>query len=1049
MNVQPPTSLVFSRRAPALAAVALVLLDAPALFAQVALTTSGAPYTQDFNTLATSGTTNTALPAGWTLTESGGGTRDNEQYAADTGSSNTGDTYSYGASASAERAFGGLLSGTLVPTIGAAFTNNTGVAITAVDISYIGEQWRLGSNTRGADRLDFQYSLDATSLTSGSWSDVNALDFSTIDTSGAIGLRNGNDSAFRRTVASRILGVSIPPGATFWIRWTDFNASGADDGLAVDDFALTPNPLNPFGIGQATPNDVFPADQTLLTVTVVPGAAAVTSVVADLTAIGGASSQALVDDGTGGDVTGGDAVFSLSATVAAGTPTGSKSLPFTVTDADGRTGTGAIALLVSPVPTCTATATIAEIQGAGAVSPLAGQVVTTQGVVYAVRSSGFYVQMETGDGNAATSDGVLVFTGSAPPAAAAAGNRVCVTGTVVEFVPGADPHQAPLTEIGSSPTVIRLASNLPLPAPVPLTVTMTTAADAVARLEALEGMRVTVPSLTVTGATLGTVSEPNATATSSGVFYGVVTGVARPFREAGIDANDPIPLCAAGSNCDVPVFDTNPERLRIASTLLGQPPLDVGVGAVVTGLTGPLDYGFRTYTIGAESTTTLGISGGPSIVPVPAARPAEITAASLNLRRFFDDSDDSGISEPVLTSAAYTARLIKASRVVREVLGSPDIVGLVEIENQAAVDALAARINADAVAGGQPDPQYAGFLEEGNDIGGIDVAFLVKTTRVSPMAVTQYGKAATFVNPETGELNTLNDRPPLVLEAAAIRPNGDVFPLIVIVNHLRSLNGVETARVQAKRAAQAEFLADLVQDLQAATPGARILLVGDFNAFDVNDGYVDVLATVAGTPAPPEAVAVASGDLVDPDLANLNLRLPAGERYSYIFDGNAQTLDHALASAALAPWVSRFAYGRSNADFPEVLTGSDSAARLSDHDGAVTYVDLGTPRVSGRITGIAVDPAEPTAVQIEVTNAGDGFARDVVIEDLRLTGVKASGPVLLAPIVIGTLQPGETRTVTATTTVAVDARFTASGLGRYLTQENEQRTFVLQPVQVR
>jgi hypothetical protein len=64
--------------------------------------TPGTTYTQDFNTLATSGTTNTTLPAGWYLTEQGGGARDNEAYGADNGASNTGDIYSYGSTGSSE-----------------------------------------------------------------------------------------------------------------------------------------------------------------------------------------------------------------------------------------------------------------------------------------------------------------------------------------------------------------------------------------------------------------------------------------------------------------------------------------------------------------------------------------------------------------------------------------------------------------------------------------------------------------------------------------------------------------------------------------------------------------------------------------------------------------------------------------------------------------------------------------------------------------------------------------------------------------------------------
>src|SRR5512138_1699204 len=63
----------------------------------ISLTALGSAYTQDFNTLANTGTTNTALPTGWDLNETGTSTRNNGAYAASTGSDNTGDTYSFGA----------------------------------------------------------------------------------------------------------------------------------------------------------------------------------------------------------------------------------------------------------------------------------------------------------------------------------------------------------------------------------------------------------------------------------------------------------------------------------------------------------------------------------------------------------------------------------------------------------------------------------------------------------------------------------------------------------------------------------------------------------------------------------------------------------------------------------------------------------------------------------------------------------------------------------------------------------------------------------------
>lgn len=77
-------------------------------------------YSQTFDSLATTGINNTALPTGWVIAETGGGARDNEQYAADNGGTNTGDTYSYGAIGAPDRALGGLQTGTLIPLWGRA-----------------------------------------------------------------------------------------------------------------------------------------------------------------------------------------------------------------------------------------------------------------------------------------------------------------------------------------------------------------------------------------------------------------------------------------------------------------------------------------------------------------------------------------------------------------------------------------------------------------------------------------------------------------------------------------------------------------------------------------------------------------------------------------------------------------------------------------------------------------------------------------------------------------------------------------------------------------
>ena len=98
---------------------------------------------------------------------------------------------------------------------------------------------------------------------------------------------------------------------------------------------------------------------------------------------------------------------------------------------------------------------IHDIQGTGATSPIVGSVVTTRGIVTGVTANGFFVQEEDADVDAdpATSEGIFVFTSSAPPAAAAFTAHVQVTGTVSEFVPSADPLQPPSTQL-TSPTVI-------------------------------------------------------------------------------------------------------------------------------------------------------------------------------------------------------------------------------------------------------------------------------------------------------------------------------------------------------------------------------------------------------------------------------------------------------------------------------------------------------------------------------------------------------------------------------------------------------------------
>src|SRR3546814_19062532 len=97
------------------------------------------------------------------------------------------------------------------------------------------------------------------------------------------------------------------------------------------------------------------------------------------------------------------------------------------------------------------------------------------------------------------------------------------------------------------------------------------------------------------------------------------------------------------------------------------------------------------------------------------------------MERFFDDTNDPAVGEPVLTPLAYQTRLDKASMAIRDYLHAPDILAVQEMENLTVLQDLAARIGEDAIAAGQPDPQYAHSLEEGKHAGGNDVRHLVST----------------------------------------------------------------------------------------------------------------------------------------------------------------------------------------------------------------------------------------------------------------------------------------------------------------------------------
>lgn len=214
---------------------------------QLSITSLGTAYTQNFDGLPTSGTANaqsgSIFSSGWSFLEAG--TNANLTFSAGTGSSTTGDTYSFGVAgvnALSDRAFGMLQSGSLSSIIGFKFTNNTGSTITSLTIGYTGEVWRLNS---GGDNLACSYQISDVALNAATgWTVVAGLAFSTPVTGTAAAV-DGNNSSNRTVISPvTISGLNIPNGTTVTFRWVD-GTTTSSAGMGIDDFSITANGTAP------------------------------------------------------------------------------------------------------------------------------------------------------------------------------------------------------------------------------------------------------------------------------------------------------------------------------------------------------------------------------------------------------------------------------------------------------------------------------------------------------------------------------------------------------------------------------------------------------------------------------------------------------------------------------------------------------------------------------------------------------------------------------------------------------------------------------------
>jgi predicted extracellular nuclease/2',3'-cyclic-nucleotide 2'-phosphodiesterase (5'-nucleotidase family) len=585
---------------------------------------------------------------------------------------------------------------------------------------------------------------------------------------------------------------------------------------------------------------------------------------------------------------------------------------------------------------------IAEVQGAGHISPYNNVSVTTTGVVTAIAFDGFYIQDPVGDGDDATSEALVVFMGSgfANAPTVAVGDAIELTDTVTEFIPGGAATGNLSTTQMSFPTITILSTGNAVPEPaiigkggrVPpavhvisddeLPVNLQTATgvfnpeeDGIDFYESLEGMLVEIDDPHVVGATrtFGTFSSEMFTVPSGGKTVAPRDALT---RRGALELQPDLDNYG----------DQNPERVQIQfDASIGNPgTLYPGeapgfkVGSRLNDVVGVVGYDFGNFEVRATELVT----GKQSRLEPEESRLRNgrfwLTVASYNVLNLSPGPEDD----------AQRAEL--ADQIVGS-LNSPDVLALQEVQDNtgetndgttAADLTLQALIDAVVDAGG---PEYA-FVDnppldnaEGGVPGGnIRNAFLYNPDRVDLIDTMPLNPTVLSIAGVTDPTIFEGTRSPLL---GLFAFNGQEF--YVIGNHLSSRSGstpifgaihpfVQAAEDEREGAAAA--LNEFVDFLIGQNDDANVIVAGDMNTFQWTDDLSQILP---GTGKDRVLTNLVSGKKYLTD--------DRDDVYTYIFEGNAQVLDHMFVTDDLKKSASADIV-HVNVDFPVVsgeVTGSD------------------------------------------------------------------------------------------------------------------------------
>ena len=592
---------------------------------------------------------------------------------------------------------------------------------------------------------------------------------------------------------------------------------------------------------------------------------------------------------------------------------------------------------------------------------MVGQIRNTTGVVTKLVSNGFFIQDLTGDGDPLTSDGLFVLATNASCTNAQPGNLVTVTGTVTEFAPGAGTASTPLTELTAVTDVTLVGTGYAI---TPTVVTLPFAAGD--SFERFEGMLVTIKGpLTV---------QQNYFLAQ----YGQMT--------MGVDRHEtPTNRHPASSSQAIALADLQARsRFLLDDGSSGQNPnptpyfnLASGVprGGDSTGdITGVIDFGLATSTASGAGLYRIHPTVAPTFAATnprmssPPAVGGNVRVAGMNALNFFTTFTDGttatgqtgqGCSLGASVAAGncrgadnITEYRRQLAKLIKQMQGlNADVIGLMETQNNGnvAAQALATEMNRTASRANQ----YAvvPLPAAGTGTDAIRVSMIYK-----PAVLTLFGLPAS-------DTNAINNRPPLAQTFAAVG-NGEKFTLVV--NHLKSKGGCPSGSGpdadagdgqgcwNATRLAQAQRLRTFVAQVQGNTGVNDVLLIGDFNAYAKEDPINDLT----------------SNGYVD-QVGRFNTF-----GYSYVFDGTAGRLDHAISTPTMSPKISFALEWHNNADeqlgldynleFKQPLCAACAPDpfnglvpwRSSDHDPVLIGLNLTPIPLRPAATAVAPAPAK-------------------------------------------------------------------------------------------